>query len=235
MTPLKTAVVSHDFVTAAVVDECDGPRSKSSAILAWWASPLGQGVGRDSTEGMKGLMDQITIDPAVRSDKPCIRETRTTVHDLLEYLAGGMTSDDTLREFPELTSEDIQAVLQFAAARERRLAHTAKRVIARHILLESDITEQLCLNFFVTAHKSPPKAGFRDSTREGHLREGTQPRMQPYDYSRTALASSSRMNRSSEFPTFLTAYDVGHIFPSSSFASSVNPSVANRASAFSAD
>ena len=67
-------------------------------------------------------MDHVTIDPAVRSGKPCIRGTRITVYDVLEYLAGGMTSEEILQEFPELTSDDIQAVLQFAAARERRLA-----------------------------------------------------------------------------------------------------------------
>lgn len=67
-------------------------------------------------------MDHVTIDPAVRSGKPCIRGTRITVYDVLEYLAGGMTGEETILEFPELTSEDIQAVLQFAAARERRLA-----------------------------------------------------------------------------------------------------------------
>lgn len=71
---------------------------------------------------MKDLMDHVTIDPAVRSGKPCIRGTRITVYDVLEYLAGGMTSEEILQEFPELTSDDIQAVLQFAAARERRLA-----------------------------------------------------------------------------------------------------------------
>ncbi len=67
-------------------------------------------------------MDHVTIDPAVRSGKPCIRGTRITVHDVLEYLAGGMTGEEIIREFPELTSDDIQAVPQFAAARERRLA-----------------------------------------------------------------------------------------------------------------
>ena len=67
-------------------------------------------------------MDHVTIDPAVRSGKPCIRGTRITVYDVLEYLAGGMTSEEILQEFPELTSDDVQAVLQFAAARERRLA-----------------------------------------------------------------------------------------------------------------
>lgn len=67
-------------------------------------------------------MDHVMIDPAVRSGKPCIRGTRITVYDVLEYLAGGMTGEEIIQEFPELTSDDIQAVLQFAAARERRLA-----------------------------------------------------------------------------------------------------------------
>lgn len=74
------------------------------------------------TTRMKDLMDHITIDQGVRSGKPCIRGTRITVYDVLEYLAGGMSGEDILHEFPELTSDDIQAVLQFAAARERRLA-----------------------------------------------------------------------------------------------------------------
>ena len=70
--------------------------------------------------------DRIVIDPAVRSGKPCIKGTRITVYDILEYLAGGMTEDDILRDFPSLSREDIRAALQFAAARERKLAaHTA--------------------------------------------------------------------------------------------------------------
>ena len=71
---------------------------------------------------MKDLMDRVVIDPAVRSGKPCIRGTRITVYDILEYLAGGMSTEELLAEFPELTGDDVQAVLQFAAARERRLA-----------------------------------------------------------------------------------------------------------------
>lgn len=71
---------------------------------------------------MKDLMDRIVIDPTVRSGKPCIRATRITVYDILEYLAGGMSTEELLAEFPELTGDDVQAVLQFAAARERRLA-----------------------------------------------------------------------------------------------------------------
>ncbi len=64
--------------------------------------------------------DRITISADVRSGKPCIRGTRITVYDVLEYLAGGMSEDDLLRDFPALTLEDIRAVLAFAATRERR-------------------------------------------------------------------------------------------------------------------
>jgi len=60
--------------------------------------------------------------PGVRSGKPCIRRTRITVYDVLEYLAGGMTEDEILADFPSLTRQDIHACLAFAAARERRLA-----------------------------------------------------------------------------------------------------------------
>ena len=66
--------------------------------------------------------DRIVIDPAIRSGKPCIRGTRITVYDILEYLAGGMSDDQVLRDFPALTREDVRAVLEFAADRERKLA-----------------------------------------------------------------------------------------------------------------
>src|SRR5437016_5210072 len=60
----------------------------------------------------------ITIDPDKRSGKPCIRGTRMTVTDVLEYLAGGMTPEELVVEFPDLTLEDIRACLAFAADRE---------------------------------------------------------------------------------------------------------------------
>ena len=66
--------------------------------------------------------ERITITPGVRSGKPCIKGTRITVYDVLEYLAGGMTEDEILADFPSLTRDDIRASLAFAAARERRLA-----------------------------------------------------------------------------------------------------------------
>lgn len=64
----------------------------------------------------------ITIQPDKRSGKPCIRGTRMTVTDVLEYMAGGMTHQELLDEFPDLAEEDIRACLAFAADRERRLA-----------------------------------------------------------------------------------------------------------------
>jgi uncharacterized protein (DUF433 family) len=66
--------------------------------------------------------DIITIEPGKRSGKPCIRGTRMTVTDVLEYLAGGMTEAEILADFPDLTAEDIRACLAFAADRERKLA-----------------------------------------------------------------------------------------------------------------
>ena len=63
----------------------------------------------------------ITIEPGKRSGKPCIRGMRITVYDLLEYLASGMTEDEILANFSELTREDIKACLSFAADRERKL------------------------------------------------------------------------------------------------------------------
>jgi uncharacterized protein (DUF433 family) len=66
--------------------------------------------------------ERITITPDKRSGKPCIRGTRMTVTDVLEYLAGGMSPEEIVAEFPDLTVEDIRACLAFAADRERKLA-----------------------------------------------------------------------------------------------------------------
>jgi uncharacterized protein (DUF433 family) len=64
---------------------------------------------------------KITTNPGVRPGKPCIRDTRMTVTDLLEYLAGGMSEDEILADFPYITREDIRACLACEADRERRL------------------------------------------------------------------------------------------------------------------
>lgn len=63
----------------------------------------------------------ITIEPGKRSGKPCIRGMRITVYDILEYLASGMSEEEILSDFSELTSQDIKACLAFAADREKKL------------------------------------------------------------------------------------------------------------------
>ena len=65
--------------------------------------------------------DYIAVTPGIRSGKACIRGTRITVADVLEYLAGGMSEAEILADLPDLKSEHIRAVLAFAALRERRL------------------------------------------------------------------------------------------------------------------
>jgi uncharacterized protein (DUF433 family) len=80
-----------------------------------------------------GCMDYskiITTEPGKRSGKPCIRGLRITVYDVLEYLAGGMSQDQLLAEFPELNSDDIRACLAFAADMARRIRHVPPRQAA---------------------------------------------------------------------------------------------------------
>ena len=67
------------------------------------------------------IRERITIEPGRRSGKPCIRDLRITVFDILEYLAAGMREDEILSDFPQLERDDIKACLLFAAERERCL------------------------------------------------------------------------------------------------------------------
>lgn len=87
----------------------------------------------ESVSVIVSLMDYrdiITIEPGARSGKPTIRGMRITVQDVLEYLAGGMTEEEILSDFPELTHEDILACIAFAADRERQLAVSPQYEIA---------------------------------------------------------------------------------------------------------
>lgn len=68
-------------------------------------------------------LSRIVIEPGIRSGKPCIKGTRITVGDILGYLAGGMSPDEIITDFPELTHEDIQAVLAYAARSQRSVEH----------------------------------------------------------------------------------------------------------------
>ena len=70
---------------------------------------------------MKHYSEIITIDPQVRFGKPCVRGMRITVYDILGWFASGMSSKEILQDYPELTAEDITAVLAYAADREHKL------------------------------------------------------------------------------------------------------------------
>ena len=66
--------------------------------------------------------DYIEINSKVRFGKPCIRGTRISVYDVLSWLASGMSIEEILVDFPELTKEQILACLGFSADRERRVS-----------------------------------------------------------------------------------------------------------------
>ena len=67
----------------------------------------------------------IRRNPNKRFGKPCIRNTRITVFDVLGWLAAGMSYDEIIYDFPELTNDDIRACLAYAADREHKLQHAS--------------------------------------------------------------------------------------------------------------
>ena len=62
------------------------------------------------------FLARITINPAQCGGRPCIRGMRMRVKDLLDLLAAGVSTEEILQDYPYLEKEDIQAVLEFAAA-----------------------------------------------------------------------------------------------------------------------
>lgn len=70
---------------------------------------------------MTHYTDIITIDSQVRFGQPTIRGMRITVADILKWLASGMSHSDILTDYPDLTKEDIQASLAYAADREHKI------------------------------------------------------------------------------------------------------------------
>ncbi len=62
----------------------------------------------------------ITIDPNKRGGKPCIRGLRITVYDVFDWLASGMTENEILEDFPELTHQDILACYAYVSTKEKK-------------------------------------------------------------------------------------------------------------------
>jgi uncharacterized protein (DUF433 family) len=67
---------------------------------------------------MTDLHNAITSDPQRRNGRPCVRDLRISVGDVLGWLAVGQTPEQIVADYPELTPEDIRACLAYAAARE---------------------------------------------------------------------------------------------------------------------
>ena len=72
---------------------------------------------------METYRNIIKISSDKRFGKPCIRDTRITVYDVLGWLSAGMTYEEIIADFPELTQQDILACLAFAAQREHSLQY----------------------------------------------------------------------------------------------------------------
>jgi uncharacterized protein (DUF433 family) len=68
---------------------------------------------------MNPLLERIAIDPNVCFGKPCIRGTRIWVSLLLDFLANGMTQEEILKEYPQLTADDIRAAIAYGAEMTR--------------------------------------------------------------------------------------------------------------------
>jgi uncharacterized protein (DUF433 family) len=67
---------------------------------------------------MENWQKYISINPEIRSGKPCVSGTRITVSDVLSYLASGMSMEEIIEDFPSLNKEKIIATLSFAAYRD---------------------------------------------------------------------------------------------------------------------
>ena len=115
-------LAAHTPTTPATADStfCD---SRELSVPGTFKTS-GSGVACCSYSEYIPAMDYqgvITIEPDKRNGKPCVRGLRITVQDILEYLAGGMTPEEIIADFPELTLLDIRACLAYAADRERKL------------------------------------------------------------------------------------------------------------------
>ena len=69
---------------------------------------------------MSGTADRITFNPDQCGGRPCIRQMRIRVTDVLDLLANGLSFEEILEELPDLEREDIVAAIQFAT---RRIDH----------------------------------------------------------------------------------------------------------------
>ncbi len=79
---------------------------------------------------MNPLLQRITVDPNIAFGKPCISGTRIWVSLILDFLADGLTTQEIIAEYPQLTEEDIRAAIAYGAemSRERYVELTSDEV-----------------------------------------------------------------------------------------------------------
>jgi uncharacterized protein (DUF433 family) len=107
------------LIRSAACTGCGGSMRRQSATAEWTHADQHVRRSRRMTSPAAPL---ITCTPGVRSGKPCLAGTRITVADVLEHHASGMSQDAILADFPDLQPVHIQAVLRYAAEREKRLS-----------------------------------------------------------------------------------------------------------------
>jgi uncharacterized protein (DUF433 family) len=102
-------------------------KRRENGIGLWNGNPVEYGQGVTAIEIRHYRFDRITLDPEKCFGKPCIRGLRMPIASILSYLSSGMTTDDLLREWPELEREDISQALGYAAwAMEERVVLIAQ-------------------------------------------------------------------------------------------------------------
>jgi uncharacterized protein (DUF433 family) len=123
---LLAELAAEDDFDRAIARSSDKLAALAQDALSEYRSvqtPTQAVVDKPRAVGQREIMDYtklITIEPDKRSGQPCIRGLRMTVQDILEYLASGMSAEEILADFPDLTADDIRACLAFAADRERQ-------------------------------------------------------------------------------------------------------------------
>ena len=132
--PNRRSSLASDFAACPLGDAASH-RARARSYAGLFRRPLGyaqaaqQGPLLDGAfprgipSVMKSLLSRITIDPEICHGKPAIRHLRYPVESMLEYLTGGDSIEDLLKEFPDLERDDLLACLEFATQSLKLKSH----------------------------------------------------------------------------------------------------------------
>lgn len=112
---LRVILQTVAFNEQSEVEQIEITREPASSYII--SPPAGQPT---QTDFQDKFGNRITIDLGKRFGKPCINNSRIAVDDVLGWFASGMTMDDILGDFPELTKEQIHLALSYAATRQSK-------------------------------------------------------------------------------------------------------------------